>query len=236
MSLPKIDKPVYSLKIPSTGKEVSYRPFLVKEEKLLLMAAQGKDDKEIVRAIKQIINNCVVDTSFNVNDLATFDIEYFFIKLRSKSVGNIIKIQITDPELEKPISKDLDLDTVVIKDLKKPPVIKLSDTMSMQMKYPKVDFSEKVNMADNSGFAENLTEIIGYLIDKIYDGDEVYVATDYSEKEILEFAENLPVSVITQVEEFIDTMPKVYCEVFYDMNGEKRKVELDSLQDFFILG
>jgi hypothetical protein len=233
MPLPKIDKPLFSLKIPSTGKEVSYRPFLVKEEKILLMASEGGDQKEIFRAIKQVINNCVIDISFNVDDLALFDIEYFFINLRSKSIGNMIDIQITDPDLPKPITKQLDLDKVEIINLKKAPTIKINDTMILQTRYPKAGLAN-INFQEN--FAVNLFEIIGHLIDKLYDGDEVYNFSEYSQEEIIDFVQNLPVSVVTEITDFLKNMPGVYCKVEYEVNGEKRNVELNSLYDFFILG
>jgi len=234
MSLPKIDKPLYTLTIPSSGKEIRYRPFLVKEEKLLLMAAEGKDQREILQTVKQIINNCVADLDFDVNDLAFFDVEYFFLNLRSKSVGNIIQIKVNDPDLDIPITVDLDLDDVVIKNMKKPPVIRLSDTMSLQLRYPKADFAEKVVIGES--YTKNIFEVITYLLDKLYDGDDVYQFSEYTRKEVDEFVENLPVNVITEVDNFLKEMPTVYCSVDYYVGEEVRKVELSNLSDFFTLG
>jgi hypothetical protein len=234
MSLPKIDKPLYTLTIPSSGKEIRYRPFLVKEEKLLLMAAEGKDQREILQTVKQIINNCVVDLDFDINDLAFFDIEYFFVNLRSKSVGNIIQIKVNDPDLDIPITVDLDLDDVVMRNMGKPPLIRLSDTMSLQLRYPKADFAEKIEITDS--YSKNIFEIITYLLDKLYDGDDVYQFSEYTRKEVDEFVESLPVNVITEVDNFLKNMPSIHCTVDYYVGEEARKVELNNLSDFFILG
>jgi len=232
--LPKIDKPLYTLTIPSTEQEVRYRPFLVKEEKILLMAAEGKEQSEIMKAVKQIINNCVVEPGFDVNELATFDIEYFFVHLRAKSVGNIVQIRINDEELEIPIMVDLDLEKVTVEGQRKAPLIKISDTMSIQLRYPRADFMEKIDIGDS--YTKNIFEIIVYLLDKLYDGDNVYKFSEYSKKEIEEFVENLPVQIITEVDQFLRNMPTVYCEVPYMANGVEKKAVLSSLSDFFTLG
>ena len=126
MALPKIKSPIFELSLPSNGAPVKYRPFLVKEQKLLLMALESEEPTEMFRAIKQIINNCVIDPGFDVNDLAFFDVEYFFVNLRSKSVGNIIQIKVNDPDLDIPITVDLNLDDVVMRNMSKAPMIRLS--------------------------------------------------------------------------------------------------------------
>jgi len=232
--LPKIDKPIYTLTIPSTEQEIRYRPFLVKEEKILLMAAEGKDEAEMLRAIKQIINNCVVDPGFDVNELSFFDIEYFFIQLRANSVGNIIQIRINDEELEVPIMVDLDLNNVQIRNKRKAPLIKITDTMSVQLKYPKADFMDKVEITES--YTKNIFEVVTYLLDKLYDGDQVYKFSEYTKKEVEDFVENLPVQIITEVDEFLKNMPSVYCEVPYVAGGKEKKAVLSTLSDFFTLG
>jgi hypothetical protein len=114
MPLPKLDKPIFSMLVPSQKRDVKFRPFLVKEEKILLIAQQGGTEKEMITALKQILNNCIVDEDFNINDLTTFDLEYMFLKLRSKSVSNVIKVSYQDIEDEKIYDFDIDLDTVEI--------------------------------------------------------------------------------------------------------------------------
>ena len=153
--------------------------------------------------------------------------------MRSKSIGNLIQIQITDPDLPKPIMKELDLDKVEIVNLQKAPRIKLSDKMFLQLKYPKADFND-MNIQED--FAVNLFEIIGYLIDKLYDDSEVYNFSEYSQDQIVEFVQSLPATIVNEISEFLKNMPGVYCNVEYEVNGEKRTVELNSLYDFFILG
>lgn len=232
MALPKIDQPLFDLIIPSTGKKVAFRPFLVKEEKILLIAQSGGDG-EMVRAIKQIINNCVIE-DINVDDLATFDLEYMFLKLRAKSVNNLIKLSYRDNEDEELYDFEVDLDKIEVempKDIN--PKIKINETVGMTMKYPSAGISDKISEFENE--VELLTFFITNCIDTIYDEETVYVASDYSAKELNEFLDSLDVSTFDKIREFFEKIPKMRHVINYTNKlGNERTIELSSIRDFFM--
>jgi hypothetical protein len=232
MALPKIDQPLFDLIIPSTGKKVAFRPFLVKEEKILLIAQSG-GDSDIVRAIKQIINNCVIE-DINVDHLATFDLEYMFLKLRAKSVNNLIKLSYRDNEDDELYDFEVDLDTIEVempKDINSK--IKINETVGMTMKYPSAGISEKIGEFENE--VELLTFFITNCIDTIYDEETVYVANDYSAKELNEFLDSLDVSTFDKIREFFEKIPKMRHVINYTNKlGNERTIELSSIRDFFM--
>lgn len=232
MALPKIDQPLFDLIIPSTGKKVEFRPFLVKEEKILLIAQSGGDG-EMIRAIKQIINNCVIE-DINVDDLATFDLEYMFLKLRAKSVNNLIKLSYRDNEDEELYDFEVDLDKIEVempKDIN--PKIKINETVGMTMKYPSAGISDKISEFENE--VELLTFFITNCIDTIYDEETVYVASDYSAKELNEFLDSLDVSTFDKIREFFEKIPKMRHVINYTNKlGNERTIELSSIRDFFM--
>jgi hypothetical protein len=232
MALPKIDQPLFDLIIPSNGKKVTFRPFLVKEEKILLIAQSG-GDAEMVRAIKQIINNCVIE-DINVDDLATFDLEYMFLKLRAKSVNNLIKLSYRDNEDEELYDFEVDLDTIEVempKDINSK--IKINETVGMTMKYPSAGISDKISEFENE--VELLTFFITNCIDTIYDEETVYVASDYSAKELNEFLDSLDVSTFDKIREFFEKIPKMRHVINYTNKlGNERTIELSSIRDFFM--
>jgi len=235
MPLPKIEHPIHQLTLPSTGKQINFRPFLVKEEKILLMAKQGGDEKEIVKALKQIINNCILDQDVDVDTFATFDVEYFFLKLRSKSVNNIVSLSYKDYEDEKVYTVDVDLDTVeVIKNPEHTNKIKINTSVGVVMKYPSMEIFNKLSSTNEEEVA---FDIIKKCIETVYDEENVYSAKDFSEAEIDEFVQNLDVASLEKILDFFKTMPKLYYEVKYtnSLNNE-RTVPLDTLTDFFTLG
>lgn len=235
MPLPKIEHPVYSLTLPSTGKQINFRPFLVKEEKILLMAKQGGEEKEIMKALKQIINNCIVDEKVDVESFATFDIEYFFLKLRSRSVNNIVSLSYKDFEDEKVYTVDVDLESVeIIKDPTHTNKIKLSGGIGVVMKYPSVEI---VNKLSSESEEEVAFDVIKQCIDTVYDQDNVYNAKDFSEQEIDEFVQNLDVNSLEKMLEFFKTMPRLHYEVKYTNSlNQERVIPLNTLTDFFTLG
>lgn len=232
MALPKIDQPLFDLIIPSTGKKIAFRPFLVKEEKILLIAQSGGDG-EMVRAIKQIINNCVIE-DINVDDLATFDLEYMFLKLRAKSVNNLIKLSYRDNEDEELYDFEVDLDKIEVempKDINSK--IKINETVGMTMKYPSAGISDKISEFENE--VELLTFFITNCIDTIYDEETVYVASDYSAKELNEFLDSLDVSTFDKIREFFEKIPKMRHVINYTNKlGNERTIELSSIRDFFM--
>lgn len=234
--LPKIDKPLFEMNVPSQNKKVTFRPFLVKEEKILLIAQQGGEEKEIIRALKQILQNCIQDTDFNVEDLTTFDLEYMFLKLRSKSVSNIVKLQYQDNEDEKIYDFEIDLDTIEVQfDPKHTNKIQITDDIGMIMKYPSVNI---VNDAPQTGDPiEVMDHLIRSCVDKIYDSENVYDVKDYSKEEVNAFLDDLTIEAYDRIREFFDTLPKMYHELNYtNDNGNERKIELTGLRDFFTWG
>lgn len=234
--LPKIDKPLFEMNVPSQNKKVTFRPFLVKEEKILLIAQQGGEEKEIIRALKQILQNCIQDTDFNVEDLTTFDLEYMFLKLRSKSVSNVVKLQYQDNEDEKIYDFEIDLDTIEVQfDPKHTNKIQITDDIGMIMKYPSVNI---VNDAPQTGDpVEVMDHLIRSCVDKIYDSENVYDVKDYSKEEVNAFLDDLTIEAYDKIREFFDTLPKMYHELNYtNDNGNERKIELTGLRDFFTWG
>lgn len=234
--LPKIDKPLFEMNVPSQNKKVTFRPFLVKEEKILLIAQQGGEEKEIIRALKQILQNCIQDTDFNVEDLTTFDLEYMFLKLRAKSVSNVVKLQYQDNEDEKIYDFEIDLDTIEVQfDPKHTNKIQITDNIGMIMKYPSVNI---VNDAPQSGDpVEVMDHLIRSCVDKIYDSENVYDVKDYTVEEVNAFLDDLTIEAYDKIREFFDTLPKMYHELNYtNENGNERKIELSGLRDFFTWG
>ena len=237
MSLPKITQPIFDATVPSTKKKVEFRPFLVKEEKILLIAQQSSNDGEIIRAVKQILNNCITSPGFNIDDLTTFDLEYLFLKLRARSVNNIVKLSYRDTEDEEVYDFELDLDTIEITYPEEAinPNITITDTVGMTMKYPSSSITDKMGTFENE--IELMTFFIINCIDTIYDADEVYIASEYSNTEITEFLDGLDVGTFDKIRKFFEAMPKLYHKFEYTNKLEnKRVVELTNLRDFFMWG
>jgi hypothetical protein len=232
-SLPKIDQPIYTIKVPSLSKNVKFRPFLVKEEKLLLMAKESANESDILGAIKQIVNNCSLDKNFNIDKIALFDLEYIFLKLRSFSVNNLVKVSYKDYEDEKVYDFDIDLNTIeVIFPEKISNNIKLSDKSGIVMNYPSASLYEDkefLNLTDNYMF-----ELILRCIDKIYVEDEIYEPSNYSKAELSEFLEDLNLKVFENIQKFLLSAPKIEHKIKYKNSLENdREITLSSLNDFF---
>ena len=236
MSLPKIDKPLFDLHVPSLDKNLKCRPFVVKEEKILLMAQQSGSDKDIVLAIKQVINNCIQDPGFDVDKLTTFDLEYMFLKLRAQSVNNIIDVSYRDGEDDKVYDFKIDLDNVEMKKNKEVSnKIMITDTIGLVMKYPSVTIiNEAPEEADQSEIVEYL---IRACIDQIFDEETVYPLSEHSETEVNEFIDSLDINTFNKIREFFDSMPRMYYKIEYKNSlGNDRVIELSTLNDFFIWG
>jgi hypothetical protein len=235
MPLPKIDQPLFDMTIPSTGKKIVFRPFLVKEEKILLIAQQSGNDSEIIRAIKQILNNCIQD-EIDLDTFAIFDLEYAFLKLRAKSVNNIVKLAYRDTEDDEVYNFELDLDAIEIKMPEKiNSKIVITDEVGMTMKYPSASITDKMTNFDNE--VDLMTFFIINCIDAIYDEENVYVADDFSEEEISEFLDGLDVKSFEKIREFFESVPRLYHKIEYTNSvGNERSIELTSLKDFFMWG
>lgn len=238
MALPKIAAPQYTLKLPSTGKSVKFRPFLVKEEKLLLMAMETSDENSTIETIKQIIKDCT-NISVPIDSLPTFDIEYIFLKIRSKSVGESSKVILTAPDDgETEVTVDINLAAIeVSEDDEHDKTIKLSDTMGMVMKYPSLDTFVKMNITgdDERDEITQVFDLASDCIDNIYDENQVYPGADSSKKEKIEFLEQLTSEQFQMVQKFFETMPKLMheVEVVNPNTNVTSTVTLEGLASFF---
>lgn len=235
MPLPKIDQPIFDMTIPSIGKNITFRPFLVKEEKILLIAQQSGNDTEVIRAIKQILNNCIL-IDIDLDTLAIFDIEYMFLKLRSKSVNNIVKLSYRDTEDGEVYDFELDLDTI---EMTMPETInskiEINENVGMTMKYPSASITDRMKEFDTE--VDLMTFFIVNCIDTIYDEDNVYVSSDFTEEEISEFLDGLNVKSFEKIREFFESIPRLYHKIEYKNSIDSdRSIELTSLKDFFMWG
>ena len=238
MPLPKIATPTYELELPSTEQAVKYRPFLVKEEKLLVLALETEDTKQITTAIKTVLKSCVLTKGIKVEQLPTFDIEYLFLNIRGKSVGEELEVKVICPDDEKtevPITIDLD-EVKVQKSEGHNKQLKLDDNLMMEMKYPSLEQFIKNNFDFNdANQMEQSFDLIGSCIDKIYNEDEVWATADCTKKEVKEFLESMNSSQFKDIEKFFETMPKLSHTI--KVKNPKTKVEsevvLEGLASFF---
>ena len=238
MPLPTIVTTSYELELPSTGKKIKYRPFLVKEEKLLVLALETENPKDISTAIKTVLKNCIQSRGVKVESLPTFDIEYLFLNIRGKSVGELIEVNVISPDDEKtqvPIEINLE-DIKVQKDKDHNKTIKLDDKLAMEMKYPSLDQFVK----NNFDFEGNIDmdqsfELIASCIDKIYNEEEVWSTSDVTKKEVISFLEQMNTMQFKEIEKFFETMPKLSHKVtFVNPNTKKENtVILEGLSSFF---
>jgi len=224
MPIPKIDLPIYELKIPSSGKEIRVRPFVVKEEKLLLMAAESNDTDEIIKTTKQIINNCIIDENIDIDKLPFFDIDYLFIALRAKSIGEKIDMSFTcNNEVETGTCKhvfDVPVDIAnasIVKQDKISNKIDLGNGMMLKMKYPTYSIMKIIN--DNESVINKKIKVMANCIDSIVQGDKVHTSKDFTKKEAEDFIENLTQEQFMRVEGFVDNFP--YFVVNVDHKCEK---------------
>ncbi|MFZ9249314.1 MAG: baseplate protein [Candidatus Nanopelagicales bacterium] len=238
MPLPKIATPTYELELPSTGETIQYRPFLVKEEKLLVIALESEDTKQITTAIKTVIKNCILSKNVKVESLPTFDIEYLFLNIRGKSVGEELEVNIIcpdDEETQVPVKINLD-EIKVQKNEEHTNKIKLDDSIMMEMRYPSLDQFIKNNFDFNDKNAMDQSfELIGSCIDKIYTEDDVWTAADCTKKEIGDFLESMNSSQFKGIEKFFETMPKLSHTIkVKNPNTEvESEVVLEGLASFF---
>lgn len=231
--LPKIDYPILNITVPSLKKEFMFRPFLVKEEKLLFMAKESKSDADVFIAIKQIIQNCSLDPTFEVEKIAIFDLEYIFLKLRSFSIDSIVKVSYKDNEDSQIYEFEVNLEEIKVDFPKKVQnTIKINENVGLIMKFPPASlYSDKEFLSLEK---DQLFELILRCVDKVYNGDEVYDTKEFTIKELSEFMENLNIKVFEKVQQFLLNMPKVRYVIEYKNSlGNVRKIELSSLNDFF---
>ena len=240
MALPTIATPTYTLKVPSTNKSITYRPFLVKEEKILLMAMESEQEQDMADALRQIIDNCVSTAGFDAHTLAVFDLEYIFLNLRAKSVGELAEPTIKCPECDEEVKLKVDLTKVKVKkDRKHKSEIPLSENIGVTMRYPDiVDL-----LAMESELKEGETEVdrtftmILNSIENIWDENSVYPSKDHTDDELNAFLESLTTDHFEKIQTFYDTMPRLEHKIKYKCSNEECKHEdemvLRGLQDFF---
>lgn len=239
MPLPKINTPIYELELPSTGKKIKYRPFLVKEEKILLMALESEDAKQISNGIIQILNDCIITRGVKVQNLATFDIEYLFLNVRSKSVGETVEVNITCPDdNETTVEMEIEIDSIKVKKNKDHKnIIKLDDTYSMKLKYPSFDqfIDSNFEVGGEISDINQSLNMITSCIDMVYDKEESWNASDCSKKELTDFVDQLNSKQFKQIESFFVTMPKLShtISVKNPETGVESEVVLEGLASFF---
>ena len=238
MPLPKIATPTYELELPSTGKPVKYRPFLVKEEKVLVIALESEDTKQITNAIKSVLRSCILTKGIKVENLPTFDIEYLFLNIRGKSVGEELDVTLVCPddgETEVPVKINLE-EIQVQRSEEHTNQIKLDDNLMMELRYPSLDQFIKSNFDfKETNQMDQSFALIATCIDKIYNEDEVWATADCTKKEVNEFLESMNSSQFKEIEKFFETMPKLKhdIKVTNPKTGVESDVVLEGLASFF---
>ena len=240
MPLPKIATPTYSLVLPSTEKEISYRPFLVKEEKILIIALESKNENEITNAVTDVLKKCILTKGVDVDNLPTFDIEFLFLNIRAKSIGEDIKLTVTCPDDNKTkVPVTIYVDEIKVQKQKghKPDIV-LDDKMTLRMKYPSLNQFVKNNFnTDDEAdtMVDKTFRVVADCMDTIYTGEDAWEAKDYTPQERMDFVEQLNSSQYKKVENFFATMPKLShtIEVVNPNTKEKGSVVLEGLADFF---
>lgn len=240
MPLPKISTPIYELELPSSGKTIKYRPFLVKEEKILILALESEDIKQITNTIKQVLKDCILTRGIKVEELPTFDIEYIFLNVRGKSIGESIDLIVTcedDGETKVPVKIYVD-EVQVQKNPDHKQEIQLDDKLILKMKYPSLDQFIRNNFdftTSNTSTIDRSFEVIASCIDVVYSADETWAAADCSKKELIEWVETFDTNQFKEVEKFFNTMPKL-AHTFIVANPKtevENEVTLEGLTSFF---
>jgi hypothetical protein len=238
MPLPKIVTPEYDLVLPSTQKKITYRPFLVKEEKLLVLALESENTKQIKTAIKSVLKSCILTRGIKVEKLPTFDIEYLFLNIRARSVGEEVEVNIVAPDDGVTnVTVTIDLDEIQVQTNENHTnKIKLDDTLVMEMKYPSLEqfISNNFDFEDNTDINQSF-ELIASCIDKIYSEEEVWATEDCTKKEVIDFLEQMNSTQFKDIEVFFDTMPKLShtIEITNPSTKVKSTIVLEGLSSFF---
>lgn len=246
MTLPIINTPTYTLELISNNKSITYRPFLVKEEKILLMALEGGDEKEMIAATKNIISSCIIDSDFDINNIPLFEIQYLFLQIRSKSVGEVVEVTLKHPNGKNKEGNECDgIQTISINLSEvKPKIpkghskkIELTDKIGVVMKYPTMNFFEKLNKLDeqNEKAINAIFEVITDGIDYIYQEENVYYSNEYSKEELTNFVNNLNSKQFEKIRNFFSTMPTISHEETFKCSkcGSQEVLTLNGIDDFF---
>lgn len=238
MPLPTISTPTYELELPSTEQTIQYRPFLVKEEKLLVLALESEDTKQITTAIKTVIKNCIKTEGIVVESLPTFDIEYLFLNIRGKSVGEELEVNVLCPDDEETyVPVKIDIDQIkVLKNSDHSKNIQIDDTLMMEMKYPSLDQFIKSNFDFTDQISvEQSFDLIATCISQVFTAEESWAVEDLTKKEVVEFLDQMNSSQFKKIEKFFETMPKLSHEIQVTNPNTKKKstVVLEGLSSFF---
>ena len=238
MPLPKINTPTYDLTLPSTGKKIKYRPFLVKEEKILIMALETEDISQITNAIVEILNDCILTKGVSVSKLATFDIEYLFLNVRAKSVGETVEVNVVCPDDNKTsVQMEINLDSIKVQKTRgHKNIVKLDDQYSMKLKYPSLDEFIDSNFESNEeSDVDKSMNMITSCIEMVYDKEESWVASDSTQQELEEFIEQLNSKQFKSIENFFETMPKLShkVKVINPTTEVESDLVLEGLASFF---
>ena len=237
MPLPTISTPSYELTLPSSNRKIKFRPFLVKEEKILIIAMESQDSQQIANAVKDVLSKCILTKGIKTEKLSTFDIEYLFLNIRGKSVGEQIEVMITCPDDGKTqVPMSINIDSIKVKKSKDhKPDIKLDDTYTLRMRYPSLDEFIKSNFSGENIKVDDTFELIASCVDQVYSEEESWTSEDCTKKELVDFIEQLNSSQFKHIEKFFDTMPKLSHKV--KVKNPNTKVEseivLEGLQNFF---
>jgi hypothetical protein len=237
MPLPKISTPTYELELPSTGKKIKYRPFLVKEEKILIIAMESEDEKQSTNAIKEVISSCIITRGIKVDQLSTFDIEYLFLNIRGKSVGEEVEVMVTCPDDgETQVPTVISLDEIKVQKGKNHSRdIKLDDELVLRMKYPSIDEFIKNNFSGQEITVDNTFDLISSCVEQVYSEEESWSAADCTKKELKQFLEQLSSKQFKEIETFFETMPKLShtVTVTNPKTGVESDIVLEGLTAFF---
>ena len=233
MGLPKLEHPTFELELPSTQEKIKYRPFLVKEEKILLIAQQSGEPKDFIQAIQQVLNNCMID--YDCTNATNFDTEYMFLKLRANSVSDLAKINIIDDETTEEVEVEIDLNEVEVQMPEEVNnLVNLNDEVSVELRWPRYTDIVKINE-----FTEDATtDLVAMCIDRVYNGEEVLDMQNFTKEEQDEFINSFPADAFEKIQSYFDEMPKVSMEVKYKIKTEEGKQKtkkrmLEGIGDFF---
>lgn len=236
MPLPKVKHALFELTVPSLKKKLKFRSYLGREEKILLTAKESGEASDIIMSLKQVIQNCCEEEQFDANQLTTFDVEYLFLKLRSKSVDNIVNITYLDPEDSKEHKFNVDLNEVeMLQESEVDSIITLDEQSGIEMRYPTMAVID--NMPEFKSTTDEFSYLLKNCVVQIFDGDDVYPMSDVTTDEFNDWVDSLPVPVLKKMKDFLQSAPKMYYELKYTNDrGKPKKIILRSLSDFFTLG
>jgi len=238
MKLPKIQTPIYKTKLISGEQEIMFRPFLVKEEKILLTSMQAQDKDIVIENYIQVLKNCILSENIKVDNLSSFDAIYLFIELRKKSMGEIINISVKDSEVSKFFDVEMDLNEIkIIKNKEINNKIKLNEEVGIILKYPTIKEALSLSLDKTEQINSNtITTTLIKCIDKIFDSENVYDPNTHSKEELLEFIDQLSPSMLKLISEFFDNIPKIVFEKEYvsPFTGKNVKVRIENFMDFLI--